>query len=214
MATPIVNNDVIEVKYFCQLGNQLGINVRHYVVNAIIGIWDTDILAGSMSIKAGNLYPNLLANDALYFGCTVQVVTTEPVGLPSASRANTLNGAAGATILPCQVSGMVTLRSDLAGRANRGRVYIPFPAAQDSTNSVPMLNPFPTNDYVTRLDALATGLFVFVTLSPALLNLNLQGVIRHRADGTFTRLTTFLSRQLWATQRRRGDYGRPNANPF
>jgi hypothetical protein len=112
--------------------------------------------------------------------------------------------------LPRQTSGIISLVTALGGRKNRGRVYVPFPSETDNA-----IAGHPTAGYVTALGDLAailTGPYIGVGAGG---NTNdLQPVILHRVDGSVTPITGHFERSFWATQRRRGDFGRPNTGPF
>jgi hypothetical protein len=118
-------------------------------------------------------------------------------------------GTAAGNPIPNQVSGIITKTTAFAGRANRGRTYVPFPAA--SFNLAP--NDTPTAAYVALLDALGIVLFAPMALTLGADTVNVTPVLFHRRTGFNTPITNFRSRQLWATQRRRGNYGTANTLP-
>jgi hypothetical protein len=151
----------------------------------------------------------LLANNARYVGVALQRLSPLPLSVVITDNTNQANGTGGANELPLQVSGIVTLKTNLAGRANRGRMYIPFPpvAAQGTDGH-------PTNGYVTAVDTLAAIAILPQTVGTAPNQVVLTPVVYHKRLNTTTDITDKVARQRWATQRRRGDYGKPNPIPI
>jgi hypothetical protein len=120
------------------------------------------------------------------------------------------------TQIPNQVSGLVTKLTGSAGRKNRGRMYIPFPSVADQD----AVSQQPTANYVTDIAAIATGIgvnapFTFAcgagnTVTLAMLVYNFKA----SPPATVIATNAFIARPRWATQKRRGDYGKPNAFPW
>ena len=202
-------NDIIEVRFVCTQLDQTAINVRHYKVTATTGTSQT---LGDFSDVLDPIFAPLLKallnTNAAYYGTVVRRVSP----IPPSTIAWTNTGAAGGNalgdLLPRQTCGLIGLQTQFAGRAFRGRFYVPFPGEADSD-----ANALPVAGYRGRLANLAfaltgnqlVGIANTATLIP---------VIYHRASNTTTPINASVIRTKWATQRRRGSYGRPNPPPF
>lgn len=200
--------DIIQVKFVTRLDDQTAYNVRHWqVVNkagtgatiaqfmdAINTVFRTDYLA-------------VLNANAEYRGVTCQRVYPLPAD-NEVFQSDPDIGAVAGDPLPRQTCGLISLRTGIAGKRNRGRVYIPFPSEADSNAT-----PAPSATYITRLGTLG-GLFTTAVAWGTAPNTNQAvPVIYHRDNHTVVPLQSFLVRSAWATQRRRGDFGRPNLSP-
>lgn len=210
MATTLKLNDVAEVKLANTFTDQLALNIRHYLVAAVTGGSATDQEAADQLASLFKPSYNALCNAAsAFFGAQAQVirpVTTLPAHSTAPAAANGITGAA----LPRQDCGLITLRTNLVGRANRGRFYVPFPSTIDN---LPSGEPVP--GYVIRLGTMALVILQTVTVGGAGGGTaQLTPVIFHRKTGLVTSLVNFVVRTSWATQRRRGSFGRPNAAPW
>lgn len=191
--------------------SQIAVNARHWVVTAQAGTGATDTqIAAVISNQIAGSYKALLCNASLYYGVKVNKIWPLPISVGGSDRTGNGVGTAGVNQLPLQVSGLLTIRTAFGGRANRGRVYVPFPSTTDS-----QATGEPTAGYVGRLTALVTTLF------PAPLTAGVGGntttfgpTLYHRATHLVTPITVVQSSTKWATQRRRGLYGQPNVVPF
>jgi hypothetical protein len=192
--------------WFTARDDQLGMMDVAWRISAstLAGVFLGDVADAIVTNTAVDLSVILGLNTAELGVKVSQLGTTSP-GLPGIAS-SVLTGAAGTGILPAQVSGLITLNTLLAGRKGRGRVYVPFigNAYQD------------TDDTPTA--ALVTDMATFMTdwLSLSLVNgtgggtINVFPIIWHRATNTHTDIDAFRANKLFATQRRRGNYGRLN----
>lgn len=206
-------NDVLEIKYYCTLNNQLGINLRHYRVAAVTGTSasDADVIANLSSFVAPS-YKGTMPSQAQYYGAGIRIVTAEPFSAPVYSAAGRGIGTAGNTPMPAQVTGVVTLNTAFSGREYRGRAYIPFP---DESYLDPITG-FPVAAYAVAMAAMGIVLTTarLVTASVGVGTCSVLPVLLHREEDTTSNLTGSRGNQKWGTQRRRGMYGRPNLLPF
>jgi hypothetical protein len=157
------------------------------------------------------VYTPALANSALFWGCTLQrflngIATSDQVADNVAVEPP---GTGGPTPLPGQVSGMLTKRTGFPGRSGRGRIYIPFPsdAFVEPTNNVP------TAAYVGKLQQIANFYAADFSFVAGGTSYTFQPVLFRKKTKTVTPLTAVQTRPRWATQRRRGNYGRVNVPP-
>lgn len=142
---------------------------------------------------------------SVFLGAKASMVNVVPKPLSGIALDGTA-GAAVSTVISTQTSGICTLKTALAGRKYRGRFYMPFPVADnvDTDGS-------PNAGYVADLDTLAGDIVTDITITPAGGSSEISPVIWHKATSTFTPVTGHTARKEWATQRRRGQFGRPNS---
>ncbi len=194
-----------------QKGNQAGLMVHHWRVSAVVAPAPTDqeAVADLSTIIAPSI-KGLLAAEASYLGSILSVVF--PANLaPVFSTVGAGVGTVAGEPLPTQVAGLITLRSAVAGRMGRGRKYVPFPGEADNVTG-----DGPTAGYVVRLNTLASNLTTQRTVASlgggsAVL---IPVIFRRALPNLSNDVNAFTSRTKWATQRRRGAFGRPNVAPF
>lgn len=213
MAFSFLAGDLLQCKFVCLADDQIALNVRHFVVNSVTGTPTTDqTFADQLSTAFQPIYENLLSVNAEYYG--VQLARrVGAIFFPMAdSRAAAGPGAIGGDLLPRQTCGLVKLTTGLPGRAERGRMYGPFPSeGSNEPDSTPNAAYIAT---IQQLGDSVAGPFNIVGPVPELWAVNLTGAIYHRAPNNFTLLTGASARNGWATQRRRGSFGRSNLPPF
>jgi hypothetical protein len=203
--------DVYRCVLVTRNATQEGITTHYFIVltSSAPGILQADVAKGIDSTLNAAMKA-LMYNGATYDGASAQKVVP-PLGLlPSIWAASAGPGTAGATALPTQTAGVITWQSVFAGRGNRGRSYIPFPASADDTG-----DGTPTAGYVTRLLAYKTALLAGFTVTDGLATETLGPIVWHKKTG-LPGPTIFSARAnaRWGTQRRRGGYGRVNVPPF
>lgn len=202
--------DVLQVTFVMQAGSQqVGLNVRHYnIVTSVGGAVVMPGWADEFFNQFGALYLALLSTQAVFHGVHVSRIHPMPPGMPSQSSQLPASGLVAGDLLPRQVAGLISLRTDLAGRAFRGRSYIPFPSEADNE-----ADSSPTVQYLTRLGQLATEYLQPVQVTDGVATETAVPIIWHRATRTFHFITSAMVNDAWATQRRRGSFGRPNMVP-
>jgi hypothetical protein len=210
MTTAFLNGDVCQVTVYCRCQEQGGLNVRHFKVRSggSLGLTDADF-AAYVSNAIKNDYKGYLAAAATYVGVGVQLLTPVIQPTPAYSTLGTGTGSGGGDPLPKQVAGITTLLTAYRGRKYRGRMYFPF-APEDSNDANDQPDGF-TTGFWDNIGAFFTSAHV-VTVGAS--TLTLDGVLYHRADGSTTTLTGYRTRGRWATQRRRGDFGKTNVLPI
>lgn len=215
MAYTIQAGDIIKLSVICMDGDQAGINTQWRQCVQVGGSGITDqAMVDEYENGVDAYYKPLLNNNASFEGCILQVLHNIQWMAPVIQTAHAGAGTGGATALPRQVSGFLRLRSALGGRRARGRLYIPFPAtAHDQGNGIP------TGAYVTALASLAADELLNYTQFGSTPNYIIAPlVIYHRAGKTPIPAPTPVNQidavAKWATQRRRGSFGRTNSNPL
>jgi len=215
MAGQVINvNDFIILKAWTSDTDQASVQRVWYFCNASAGAGATDLqLATQANATLAPIYKTILNNNATYHGIQTQLYR---LGQPFAAQqdsSSTGAGTAGATAMARQVAGITTLTTAYSGRRYRGRIYWPFPAtAADTGNGVP------TAGYLTILDSLGIYLINTIVVGSGGNTSTLIPVLQHAAGKTPTPAPTPLLDALpvgkWATQRRRGSYGRVNVSPI
>lgn len=203
--------DLLQVRMVCVCGEQTALNIRHYVITAIAGVERTRLqIVQDMDNAYAPLYKALMSNEAQYRGMDIKRLAP---GVPTVSDATAANNGAGtlvSDVLPRQVCGVIGLKTALAGRKYRGRVYVPFPS-----ESVSSVLGTPTAGHVTALGNLSAQLTAAFNSTQGLNTTTLAPVLLHKGSPpSWDNLTTGIVRGRFGTQRRRGSYGQPNPVPF
>lgn len=206
MAIPILLNDVILVQLNAHANDQLGLMGCHFrATNKVATGASLEDFAAAVDAACGTKLIACMANDADYRW--TQVIRIKPVrSVTVINNANTGSGTAGTQLLPTQTCGLVGKLTPFAGRKNRGRCYVPFPAEDDNAAT-----GTPTVGYATRLGLLANEFIKTYTVSDGIGgSWDLIPVLMNESTGLTIDVTSHILRQKWATQRRRGAFGRPN----
>jgi hypothetical protein len=215
MANALLGN-VYKYRVFCYSGDQTGLNTKYFQVSAVTGTPQSELLlAQALDSVMAPLYKPALFNGAQYIGSDIQNITSPPpYPVQLGTNANTGIGTGGGVPMASQVSGIYTTRTGLTGRAYRGRSYVPFPPAAASTIGPP---PLMGAGYIATLTAIADEMTGTTMLNVGGTFYYLAWMIRHKGPtppaGTLTPTTVSVVGSSWATQRRRGDYGRTNPVP-
>ena len=204
-----INGNFYQVRVLAVLAPQIALNVFHYDVTATTGTGATE---AQIALAFDNLlaaaYKAVMANPATYRGVgTKKVYPTQ--GLESISIANVGVGTGGANTLPFQTAALLHIQTALAGRKGRGRAYLPFPPVAGATAGGEM-----AAGYVALCDAVGTALKTGVTAGGGGNTNTFTLGVYHRQTSAMDLWTSVACMAKWATQRRRGDYGRPNVAPF
>lgn len=203
--------DIVEVRLFCQLQAQGSVNVLHYRADGDTGaLGNLDDAVDSISSAFGAAYKAILCAQAEYRGITAQKVFPLPLSVAVTSSAGAGFGTVLGDALPKQSCGVIKKLTDLAGPRNRGRMYAAFPSEEDC---ITQGRPDPT--YVIRLLNLASQLLINRLLGPVVgaPQLTLFPVVWSKTGNVRNPLTGVAARTFFGTQRRRGDFGKPNQSP-
>lgn len=210
MAVPLNMNDLLRLRVVCYTSSQIGVNTVHYRVSAVGGGGATDQIAvNAIDVALAPRMKACLSAQAKYRGCSLQRIRPLPVNVPVLATVNDGPGTVIGDMNPGQVSGLISARSILAARSERARIYIPFPGEADNS-----LTGNPTAGYVSNIDDVGELLYKDLILGVAPNDMTLTPVIFHRTTATTSTIFSFTARTVWATQRRRGGYGRMNLVPF
>lgn len=190
--------------------SQVGMNILHYICTSITGAGATqakarDDMDGTLSAV---LKPCLNAN-ALYFGLSWQLIFPAPRLQTITTVANQGAGTGGSNTLPTQVAGLISKLTGMSGPGYHGRSYIPFPGTGDDDDPA-----VPSDAYFTALTALAAQMAAPITVGSTGAQAVMTPGLYAAGSNRFVVLTSAYGSNAWATQRRRGAFGRINSNPF
>jgi hypothetical protein len=218
MAQPIVVGDIVQsqvIVYATDL-QQIAVLNRYWRCSAVVAVGlvtDQDAADVLDALWAGR-YVALIYNQAAYRGTRCRIYYRPPAVTnfswqSSITHAGT--GTAGAIALPTQTAGLISMKSAIFGRHGEGRQYLPFPAAADN-----ILEGVPRAGYI----AAATSLGTMLTSQQLITaggggQLAFDPIVFPRATpASWTVLNSFNVPGAWATQKRRGAFGRFNRPPF
>lgn len=211
MAQSLTLNDIIKAQLWTADAEQASVNTFHFKVTGISGATpDLDEFLAQFMTAVAITYKALLSEQCHLDGGFAQIVFPLPLFVGVLSTSGAGNGVAAGAGASRQTAGLISWKTPLAGPGGRGRTYIPFPSAGDSE-----LKGQPTDDYVTRLTNFVIAISGFATVNHAGGgSATLAHGLKKKNSGTFTEYTGFTANQKWATQKRRGTYGRVNTTPF
>jgi len=204
--------DVFRVQTVCATATQVALNNFHYriVTETAPGLLQSDVaLAWNTRFNAS--FKACVSSAAAYKGTMTQKVSGAlPLNLPTPNPVGAGIGGTAGEMLPGNICGIITWRSLFAGRANRGRSFMPFPGEADND-----INGHPNAAYLTKLGTFADLNRVSWTVTFGADTASLQLCIWHAASRTLgVDLFNRTAQERWGQQHRRGDYGRPNVPPL
>lgn len=219
MSAVLVVNGLYANRIWCLQAEQAAVNTVYYNVIANTGVLvqDTD-MARVIEAMVAPQYKAIQSTDVSFRGVQTYL-TNPPAGgaAPSTVFSNALAGPGSLTPPDCprQVSGLISWTTNLLGKRYRGRFYMPFPST-----SLVATDGLPTAAYQTSLVNLGHAFLNLVTIN----NVGSTGsatvalYLHHRAGKSPTPLATPITGIVvppkFATQKRRGSYGRPNNSPI
>lgn len=214
MSNIIDAGDMLVVETVCTVPGQVSINRLHWKVLATsgtVGVKFIDVASWWNGLVA-NTYKSLMFNGAQYYGVRCRRVFPANTDRWQFVNASAGPGLAGAIGLPTQTCGLISLTGSVLGRKGAGRQYLPFPAADDNDGA-----GVPLGGYITKAAALAIQLVTQQTVpsnpagGEAIIRCNVAPEVGIPEGNA---VTEAIPRTAWATQRRRGSFGRLNNLPF
>lgn len=207
MTVSIAPGDRLECKLHCSDLEQGSTNTFYLEVLTTSGASTTDLDAAIFldSTFSGDI-KNFIADTANYNGFSVRVANELPLKIAQFANAGAGPGVAGAIGLPRQTSGLIQFRTDQAGPGGRGRLYMPFPP--QSANQT-LGQPIPA--YVASLATFGSDIRTLPPITGALGgSLTTRFVLWSKKQARMIPITQVFGSNAWATQKRRGTFGRPN----
>ena len=211
MSAIVSTGDRMEIRVFCQDGEQGSVNTVFYRVTGVTGVvTDSDFAVAFDSVVSGDL-KNMIYDNAVYQGVSARIANRLPLPVAALANGGAGNGNAGAIGLPRQTCGLLDFRTAIAGPGGRGRWFMPFPSASDNeTFGVPKAS------YVSALSAFGATLLA-VTLIGAVVgggSADVAFVLWSRKNAAMRAIDATFGSTRWATLRSRGSFGRANSGPF
>jgi hypothetical protein len=203
--TPLAVGNILKARIVCiNDKNKTAFNIKHWRVSAIVaGVPTIEDAAEAFSIGLGGRYANCMATNATFWAVGMSRIFPNPPTGEVWGTSGRTGGTATGDPLPSQTCGLVKLSSPFAGKTNRGRLYVPFPAEDDNDTG-----DLPSGGYIVNAAGLGSLMVGGVTLTIAGRTATYIGIIWHKASTSYTDLTTATARGKWATQRRRGMLGK------
>jgi hypothetical protein len=220
MATNILAGDLVALRVFCTSQEQASVNTFHYGVTEVGSGSGTDLdMAEAFDTLIAGAYQDILCTTASYNGVQAQIILRDPTTIFMPASVSSTVGAGPGLVsgneLPRQVCGLISWKTALAGRKNRGRTYFPFPPVSFDTGL-----GVPSSTAQGLYGAISTLAFDFVSLPASGLHFQLSLFHRNFPAGTppipstYDPIVAATQVDKWATQRRRGSYGRANVSPI
>lgn len=210
----VANGDRFNVQFVCRFGDQIAINTFEYQVASLVGNISDQLCINAVEQQVGGHVKACISEKAEYRGCIGQLIGTLNKYQRVYSTINQGDGSRMGDPLPKQVAGIFTRRSIFAGRHAQGRVYVPFPAESDN-------DPDEGRPNLGYLAALGTYSADAYTSVPVVLGgdscaLNPGHWVIPKPPGVpfWLNYVSAQTRDYWATQRRRGDFGPKNISPL
>lgn len=199
--------DRVRSNWIVWMNDQSGVfGISWYVLTNVGGA----LYAGDFATYLGNAVEGDL-QAALPSAAALGVLRVNFLGTPPTKAGGMAESAANGSnvsgIQGQQVSGIITWYTDLGGPQYRGRSYVPFPSL-DTVD----VDGLPTVTYNTQLATLAASIFSITTVGVGGATITIKPIIYHRATNTDATITDYRVRGLFATQKRRGNYGRLNSS--
>lgn len=213
MSAPLHVDDVIQVRVvYHGPTNQESYSIFNFVCTATDPLnpaTDADV-AVQFDSDLSTALKGMLSEDWAYDGVEVSLISRSPK--PVTQIVNTGAGP-GIVVSPTantQATGLLTLLTTFAGRAYRGRLYMPGVWVGAISAGL----GFPTTDYVSGLAALGVLLVAFGDISVGFRSSSISWGVYHRVAHEISQVVTTLARLRFATQRRRGNYGKNRTPPI
>jgi hypothetical protein len=212
MTVNLQSGDVVQFRVWSSDSEQAAVNTFHYLCIAppVGTVTDFDAAVEFDTVIAANLKA-MLYNGAVYNGVECRVVNRLPLSIFQVGNAGTGAGTAGAVGMARQDAGLTGWTTALAGPGNRGRTFWPFPSVTDNQGL-----GVPTAGYQGKQNTIVGTLIGLNLLHNVAVTATIAVAMVVRRKGAFppVTITSATDRGRWATQRRRGSYGRVNVSPI
>jgi hypothetical protein len=203
--------DKYELKTYCVSGDQVAINVRNWrIIREDTGGALPQEIIDTYSLNVSILHKNWMPAAARFIGCSLTLANVIPPTVPPyTSHLGVGDGNRSGDLLPKQVAGLIHLHGTLAGRHGRGRMYIGFGTEVWNGPGGTVIGAA-----LTVLDALRLFYAQAHDFVGATGTTRLEPCLRDRATNAYTLILDSIVDDRWATQKRRGDFGRTNPIPL
>lgn len=203
--------DRVQTRAICYTPQQVSENVLDWIVRSpvITGGASVQEIATALNTTWHAAYKAMMPSVARFRGVSAQDLSS-PISNIYFNNAHDGVGTQGVSLAPTQTSFLLRKHTLSGGRSNRGRIYVGFPSldwvfADGGTTPAALV----------ALLALAAVLGPSQTIVGAGGTTNLDLVIWHRSGPiNYTLVDSIRTTTAFATQRRRGQFGRINVPPF
>lgn len=211
MPSPLAPAQIVEAQAWCVDAEQASVNTWYYFVGGVSAPAPTDQdFADALDALLAPAYKPMINNNAQYRGVAVRILNQTPELAIVTSSVSPGAGSGGPISLPRQVSGLTGWKTPFAGPGFRGRTYWPFPSATADVG-----DGTPTLAYQTLENTISEIVHNYSVLSIGGGSAAFTHSLYHRAAKAVTLITgDWTIPNKWATQRRRGSYGRANSSPI
>jgi hypothetical protein len=219
MAIALAPNDLVKVSAWVTNSEQAAVIRWWFKIQSVGSPAATD-LGMAINIDAGlisNSFLVTMPSQCQYNGVQAQIYRglppTQEIFIAAGYTGSAGPGTGGTVAQPRQVAGITRWGTPFAGRQFRGRTYWPFPATTSDTG-----DGIPTPLYVSQITAISNFLLAYANVTGAgTATCDLVLVHRMPKSGIIPNPTVMSAATVenkWATQRRRGSFGRPNVSPI
>lgn len=211
MANPIAAGDVIQCKVVSEDPTSgEAFNILNFACISVGGTPATDQdVSDKVDSQIFSAYKALIPSSCQYRGIIARNLIHSPLYPDVESVTNAGAGTGSGGIANTQATGMISTQTVFAGKQYRGRIYIPWiPQSFIGTSG------HPAAGYLTALTTLAGLIVGVLTVSVAGRTATLSLCVYHRKFKLFTYVLTAVIRASFATQKRRGNYGKNRTPPI
>lgn len=212
----INDGDVLTVGFYWQGLDQIGICRRTMVWNSDVGggafTTTTKLFVALDASGLSGFLKAIVSSNAVFLGWSAVHLPNPDKLATEYSTLGTGAGTSGDDMLPRQSAGLIKFTSPIAGKHGQGHMYIPFPALVDCEGPGE-----PKDSYVTRLNDIGGVLSADLNLADTTGgDGNLRSCLRPITGtvGEPAQIDGFVSYKAFATQKRRGSFGKLNRSPF
>jgi len=167
-----------------------------------------ELFADTLSTKIAPRYIALIPTTAKYNGVGARKINPLPITLEYLTAQGAGPGTVVGEALPGQIAGLISRRTNVAGKSARGRLYVPWPTEGDNTP-----DGLPSAQYGNRVALLSDDLLAPVTIVGGADQQTFYPTVWSRKLRQGNVVTKMVLPLRWATQRRRGSFGAPNISP-
>lgn len=206
----LVLGQILEFVTAAYAGAQVQEVTHHWQVTATTGTGTTEAIGyPTLDVQLSVLLKAVMSTTATYYGTKGRIIRPTATTVPVVVNANSGPGSIGVQGLPSQVRGIMKFLTPLIGKSGRGRMYLPWPDASDSTGTP----AHPGVGYGAAQAAIGTFFTSALTLGGGGNTVNIFPGVYNRTTHLFTPYSAYEAEGVWATQRRGGPFGRPNVIP-
>lgn len=208
MAIPLQLGDVLRFTSVCRFNEQNGLNVWFARVEDLTDNGATlEECAEQVAAQWGLFVRGVMSDQADYQGLFLERIGPNPTDKYLELFENGPGTRLG-DALSSQTAGLIKLTTGLPGRGFRGRKYFPFPSESDSTTEAQ-----PGAVYINNISLIGAWFAAPKIIDGGGTNdVTIRFGLWKTAGQLFAPFVGFVARRNWATQRRRSQINRGDAN--